>query len=109
MCLVDVAFDAVTNALVNVTVTFVPIPPPAPAAPPVVREPDGAFLCYSRFQVDPGVWPEKEAAGLLANGHWRPTAVLGTSSSTRYGPYSLVCNAPFATRVIDAGDRARVR
>ena len=102
-CSVDVAFDAVNNGLEQVTVTFVPAPPPAPAAPPVVRDPDGAFLCYSRFQVDPGVWPEKEAAALLANGYWRPTAVPGAVSATRLGPYSLVCNPPNVARVVEHG------
>jgi hypothetical protein len=81
---------------VHVTATFVPTPPAA-------RDSDKAFLCYSRFQVDPGVWPEAEAASLLAHGYWRPTAVLGGASATRLGPYSLVCNPPALARLIDHG------
>jgi hypothetical protein len=92
------------TAFDDVTVTFVPTPAPtAPPAQPVVRPPDGAFLCYSRFQVDPGVWPEAEASALLAKGYWRPTAVPGAVSATRLGPYSLICNPPNVARVIDHG------
>lgn len=59
-----------------------------------VRNPDGVFLCYSRFQVDPGVWPATVAPALFAGGYWQPYAILGTRSSTRLGAYSLVCNPP---------------
>jgi hypothetical protein len=57
------------------------------------RGEDGIFLCYSKFQVDPGVWGYSQAQQLLAGGgYWKPYAVIGTDSSTRVGPYSLVCN-----------------
>jgi hypothetical protein len=49
------------------------------------------------------VWPDAEAAELLANGYWRPTAVPGAASATRLGSYSLVCNPPNAARVVDRG------
>jgi len=69
------------TAVVNVTATF-------------VRSPDGVFLCYSKFQVDPGVWPATVAPALVAGGYRQPYAILGKSSATRLGPYSLVCNPP---------------
>jgi hypothetical protein len=53
---------------------------------------NGIFLCYSRWQVDPGVWGVDEAQGLLAGGYWKPVAVAGIQSATRLGAYSLVCN-----------------
>jgi hypothetical protein len=53
---------------------------------------DGIFLCYSRWQVDPGVWGIAQAQGLLAGGYWKPVAVAGIQSATRLGAYSLVCN-----------------
>src|SRR5262245_21934768 len=91
------------SALPPVPVPPVPLPVPVPAPVPLLREPDGAFLCYSRFQVDPGVWPAGEATALLARGYWRPTAVLGTVSATRLGPYSLVCNPSTQARPIEHG------
>src|SRR3954451_20761465 len=69
------------TAIVNVTATF-------------ARNPDGVFLCYSKFQVDPGVWPATDAPSLVAGGYWQPDAVLGKSSAPRFGAYSLVCNPP---------------
>src|SRR5262249_8853124 len=93
-----------------VPVPPVPVPPPPPPVPapvlvplPILREPDGAFLCYSRFQVDPGVWPATEAAALLGGGSRRTAAVLGTLSATRLGPYSLVCNPSTPARLIEHG------
>jgi hypothetical protein len=53
---------------------------------------DGIFLCYSKWQVDPGVWGVDEARDLLAAGYWKPVAVAGITSATRLGAYSLVCN-----------------
>jgi hypothetical protein len=53
---------------------------------------DGIFLCYSRWQVDPGVWGIDQARDLLAEGYWKPVAVAGIASATRLGAYSLVCN-----------------
>jgi hypothetical protein len=65
----------------------------SPSATVATRGEDGVFLCYSKFQVDPGVWGYSQASQLLAGGgYWKPYAVAGTSSSTRVGSYSLVCN-----------------
>jgi hypothetical protein len=80
-----------------------PTPTPTPTATPAAASPhadpgpprgeEGIFLCYSKFQVDPGVWEYSLAQQLLAGGgYWKPYAVLGTDSSTRFGAYSLVCN-----------------
>jgi hypothetical protein len=65
------------------------------------RDPDGVFLCYSRFQNDPGVWLAPDALPLSAGGYWRPYAVRGDASSTRLGPFSLVCNVPAGMAVSD--------
>jgi hypothetical protein len=72
-------------------------PPPADqgsagAVSPVAETPGGIFLCYSKDQVDPGVWLSGQAQELLAGGYWKPVAVAGLQSSTRYGAFSLVCN-----------------
>ena len=65
---------------------------------PIVDEPDAVFLCYSKFQVEPGVWPPEEAVRLLAEGYYYPTAVKGNvPGGTNLGDYHLVCNAPIAT------------
>lgn len=52
------------------------------------------FLCYSKFQVEPGVWVNTQARTLEGQGYWLPFAVKGTSTRTRLGSYSLVCNLP---------------
>ena len=65
---------------------------------PIVNEPDAVFLCYSKFQVDPGVWAPEVAETLLAAGYYLPTAVKGNvPGGTNLGDYHLVCNAPIAT------------
>jgi hypothetical protein len=61
-------------------------------ASPVAETPGGIFLGYSQYQVDPGVWSSSQAQELLAGGYWKPVAVAGLQSSTRYGAFSLVCN-----------------
>jgi hypothetical protein len=83
-------FDNQT-ACVDVTVTKAPAPvtpPPAPAGE------NSFFLCYSVFQVDPGVWPYHIAAQLMAGGgYWQPYAVKGNVQwGTNVGDYHLVCN-----------------
>jgi len=50
-------------------------------------------LCYSKYQVDPGVWDATQAKELLAEGYWKPVAVAGIQSATTIGPFSLVCNS----------------
>ncbi len=65
---------------------------------PIVNEPDAVFLCYSKFQVDPGVWAPEVAETLLTAGYYLPTAVKGNvAGGTNLGDYHLVCNAPIAT------------
>jgi hypothetical protein len=62
---------------------------------PVDDAPDGVFLCYSKFQVVPNVWPQDQAAMLLAAGYWYPNAVPGNDPMfPNLGKYHLVCNAP---------------
>ncbi|HLX20548.1 MAG TPA: hypothetical protein VKR23_10395 [Gaiellaceae bacterium] len=62
-----------------------------------------AFLCYSKFQTDPGVWPlaktspaiHDTAADLLALGYWQPYAEKSTPTNTEItGGYYLICNLP---------------
>ncbi|MFL5928952.1 MAG: hypothetical protein ACJ77E_18640 [Gaiellaceae bacterium] len=80
---------------------FVPRPAVVSVTATFVRNPDSAFLCYSRFQIEPGVWPAPEAETLFASGYWQPYAILGTRSATRLGPYSLVCNLPSTATVFE--------
>ena len=55
------------------------------------------FLCYSKFNDVPGVWPDEEAQALLDEGYWSPTAVDGNvDGGTNIGGYHLVCNPPVA-------------
>ncbi|MFL5927101.1 MAG: hypothetical protein ACJ77E_09210 [Gaiellaceae bacterium] len=63
------------------------------------RDPDGVFLCYSKFQSDPGVWLAPDALPLAAGGYWRPYAVRGNASATHVGPFALVCNLPAGAAV----------
>jgi hypothetical protein len=55
------------------------------------------FLCYSKFQGDPSVWPMPTATKLMGEGYWQPYAVAGhaaggTNVGTTAHPYHLVCN-----------------
>ena len=55
---------------------------------------DNVFLCYSKFQTAPGIWPESDAADLLDQGYWLPVAVPGNvDGGSDIGAYHLVCNA----------------
>jgi hypothetical protein len=59
---------------------------------------ESIFLCYSKFQVDPGSWSLSEATQLVAGGgYWKPSAVFGGASSTKAGLFNLVCNPGGAT------------
>lgn len=59
---------------------------------------NNVFLCYSKFEVDPGVWPVTEAEGLMDDGYWSPAAADGNiDGGTNIGGYHLVCNPPAAT------------
>ena len=51
------------------------------------------FLCYSKWQVQPSVWPWHEAVTLLRQGYWLPTALDGNiEGGTNLGKYNLQCN-----------------
>jgi hypothetical protein len=87
--------------------TPTPTPTPTPAEPPAspsasagseAQGSESIYLCYSKFQVDPGAWTYGEAAQLLAGGgYWKPSAVFGGASSTKAGLFSLACNPGGAT------------
>ena len=80
----------VKSACVTETVTAAGGEPVAPAGEPTVTN---VFLCYSTYQVDPGVWPLDVAKTLLTLGYWQPYAVLGNvPGGTNVGAYHLVCN-----------------
>jgi hypothetical protein len=59
-----------------------------------------AFLCYSKFEVDPGVWAlqgnRDTASDLLASGsYWSPYAEKTVPTATLLpGGYYLNCNLP---------------
>ena len=56
---------------------------------------DHVFLCYSKFNDEPGVWPVEQAADLIDEGYWSPAAMDGTvAGGTNIGAYHLVCNPP---------------
>jgi len=56
------------------------------------------FLCYSKFNDVPGVWPDEEAQSLIDEGYWSPTAMDGNvAGGTNIGAYHLVCNPPAAS------------
>ncbi|MGH2933523.1 MAG: hypothetical protein ACRDL2_03285 [Gaiellaceae bacterium] len=56
------------------------------------------FLCYSKFQVDPGAWPASQAEELINEGYWSPSAMSGNlAGGTNIGDLHLVCNPPAAT------------
>lgn len=68
-----------------------------------------AFLCYSRFQVDPGVWPLQKtsytihhtASDLVGMGYWSPYAERSTPTATELpGGYYLICNLPAGMRPV---------
>jgi hypothetical protein len=70
-------------------------PAPPPPTPTVEQQAEnGVFLCYSKWQVDPGVWPWSEAKKLMeGGGYWMPYAVPGNVDfGTNIGDYHLVCN-----------------
>lgn len=62
-----------------------------------------AFLCYSKFEVEPGVWPLQKASytthhtasALLGMGYWSPFAERAVPTRTELpGGYYLICNLP---------------
>lgn len=63
------------------------------ACPPEPPPENLVFLCYSKFQVDPGAWPVSQAESLMGSGYWEPAAVSGTvTGGTNIGGFHLVCN-----------------
>jgi hypothetical protein len=64
----------------------------AASSPPKPVE-HSVFLCYSTYQVDPGVWMLSQAETLFKAGYWQPYAVAGNVvGGTNVGTYHLVCN-----------------
>ena len=72
---------------------------------PVQSSVSGAYLCYSTYQTEPGVWPAAEALVLANQGYWEPTAVDGNiPGGTNVGNYHLQCNAtPMGDGYVGAG------
>jgi hypothetical protein len=72
--------------------------------------PGNSYLCYSKFQVDPGVWSDAPSNSggdlssikLVGLGYWKPFATKSTPTNTKIpGGWFLHCNPPNAT--IQAG------
>ena len=72
--------------------------------------PNNSYLCYSKFQVDPGVWSDSptgikgglggnlSSSALLKLGYWQPFAQKSTPTSTKLpGGWYLHCNPPGVT------------
>jgi hypothetical protein len=68
-----------------------------------------AFLCYSKFQVDPGVWPLQKtsftihdtASDLLGMGYWSPYAEKSAPTATELPDgYYLSCSLPAGMRPV---------
>jgi hypothetical protein len=54
---------------------------------------DHIFLCYSKFQTNPGVWDSGTAALLQKAGYWLPYALPGNlEGAANLGGYHLACN-----------------
>jgi hypothetical protein len=57
--------------------------------------PSGAFLCYSKWQIEPGYYSFKggEANTLFSQGYWSPYAQTSVVTKTRIsGGWYLLCN-----------------
>lgn len=89
-------------------------PPPIPV---IVydRGPNHVFLCYSKFQVDPGAWVYKQAVTLYESGYWEPFAVASSTASHTLLKghdgvvYSLVCNTTLKPTGKVIGDAGEIR
>jgi hypothetical protein len=96
--------DRYVRECVTVTVTAPEEPPVVPPAPvkPVVE--GGIFLCYSKWQEVPGVWPYGVAKNLVENeGYWLPYAVPGNVPfGTNIGGFHLACNVATTQSVSDS-------
>jgi hypothetical protein len=71
--------------------------------------PNNSYLCYSKFQVDPGVWSDSpsglngglggnvSSSALLKLGYWSPFAEKSTPTNTKLlNGWYLHCNPPGA-------------
>jgi hypothetical protein len=87
--------------VVTPTPTDTPATTPDSSSAGSTSAPEGeenVFLCYSKFQVDPGTWSLTQATQLVAGGgYWKPSAVFGGASSTKVGLFNLTCNPGGAT------------
>ena len=80
---------------------------PDPAGPTTT-----AFLCYSKYQVDPGAWPlsvpgpaHHDAAQLLGLGYWSPYAEHSVRTSTQLANgWYLICNLPKSAQALVSGE-----
>jgi hypothetical protein len=81
---------AYSGYILNISATL------SPVVSAVVRQPDSAFLCYSKYERDGGaVFEAGQAAELSAGGYWAPSAVAGVvQGGTNLGTYHLECNPP---------------
>jgi hypothetical protein len=66
-----------------------------------------SYLCYSKFQVDPGSWAETSTNGnstvasLMARGYWAPYAETSVPTATKItGGYYLICNLPASLKPV---------
>lgn len=85
--------DAIGNYGVDTTIANYAIHTITLGACPVLV--NNVFLCYSKFQGDPGTWSANQALQLMSEGYWAPMAVIGNlEGGTNIGAYHLVCNVP---------------
>ena len=83
--------DAIGNYGVDTTIPNYAIHSIAFGRCPVLV--NNVFLCYSKFQVDPGTWSANQAPELMNEGYWSPMAMIGNlDGATNVGAYHLVCN-----------------
>lgn len=84
--------DATGNYGVDTTIPNYIVHQITLGACPVAPE-SSVFLCYSKFQVDPGAWLAHQASELMSEGYWAPFALTGNvDGGTNVGDYHLVCN-----------------
>lgn len=65
-----------------------------------MRADTGVFLCYSAYQLTPGVWPSAQAKALVDEGYWLAYAVSGNMpGGVNVGDHHLTCNLAAAQSV----------
>lgn len=76
--------------LMNISATL------SPGAGAVIPQVDNVYVCYSKYEQDGGaVFPAAQAAALIAQGAWLPSAVAGNiDGGDNVGAYHLECNPP---------------